>query len=151
MFDMEASIAYTLREQNKDIARQLEILYMKEGGNVLYQHLQSFYAVDWGTKEPEKTLEVLIDIRKYVLNNISPQTGLNEFLQETYQVITRYRNYIADSRKGVKLLKRADMYRMPFIQVLDKMEMVDFKVHTDNSGTIQAVEVRYVSAQEKEK
>lgn len=150
MDNMEISIDYTLREQNKYIASQFEALVEREVCSKALEQLKRFYAVDWGTKEPEHTIECLEGIRHYVLNMECYDNLCIDIMMITAQVITRYRRYIEDSRKGVKLMKMTELYTLPLINIIQQMEMKDFKVHTEDSGNIQAIDIKYVPREEKE-
>jgi len=43
-----------------------------------------------------------------------------------------------------------EMRTQPLVNILDKMDIVDLKVHSDQSGNICAIEIKYAPAEETE-
>lgn len=149
-FDIEESIDYTLRKANESIVMMLEHFQYTLGGSKLFDLIRKFHSVDWGAKEPHKTLETIIEVRKYVLNNVAHTPLKDSFLLQTSILISRYQNYIADLGKGVRNMKVSEIYTLPLINVLDHMELVDFMFHHYNDGAIFRIELTYVPAQKEE-
>lgn len=43
-----------------------------------------------------------------------------------------------------------DLHSNPLSAVIEQMEMVDLKIHSDNEGTINSIEIKYATHKESE-
>lgn len=43
-----------------------------------------------------------------------------------------------------------DLHSNPLSQIIEQMEMVDLKIHSDNDGTINSIEIKYAAHKEQE-
>lgn len=50
-------------------------------------------------------------------------------------------DYILKERSDNMTLK--DIYSKPLSQILEQLDMVDLKVHSDTNGNINAIEIKY--------
>jgi hypothetical protein len=41
-------------------------------------------------------------------------------------------------------MKLVDVYSKPLKEVVDKLELIDLKVHSDDKGDVKSVELKYV-------
>ena len=44
-----------------------------------------------------------------------------------------------------------DLHSKPLSEIIEKMDMVDLKVHSDNNGNIINIEIKYAAQQETDK
>lgn len=48
-------------------------------------------------------------------------------------------------------MKLAELYTKPLCDVLKEMKMADMKIHTDDNGSMEAIEIKYVPNEMKVK
>lgn len=46
-------------------------------------------------------------------------------------------------------MKLNELYAKPIKEVIDEMDMVDLKVHTDNAGNVHSIEVKFSNGSEE--
>ena len=45
--------------------------------------------------------------------------------------------------KETKRMSLRELYQMPIKDVLEKMEIADLKIHTDDVGMVRSIEIKY--------